>query len=294
MTVAARAVNFGASAAVAVVGLLAHVLTGERLQEAGPAGTGGELRIRRKQRQPTAGTCIDALFLVVEQRATERTLGIAAAENAVLLWRKAAAPLVFAERELRHFDRSNELACLIEYAYLNHWFLLLLSIPNHQALQLFHLRQELHAPPLSAAGKWCIPLRAIEGRDDIRHMLRSRRCTRRSPAQQPQTDRIHQREHPDALHNRPTTAISQRLRPRYGRRLDQSRQRLINGRIEHTQRLLELLERGFWKRRMHGWQSPAAPNEFPCRENQPPALAPIWPNHIAGKQPQRFHDRLPE
>src|SRR5262245_46998838 len=110
MTVAAGAVDLGARTAVAVVGLLTHVLTGDRLKEAGPPGTGVELRIRRKQRQPTAGTCIDAFFLVVEQRATERTLGIAAAENAVLLWRKAAAPLVFAERKLRHFDRSNELA----------------------------------------------------------------------------------------------------------------------------------------------------------------------------------------
>ena len=54
------------------------------------------------------------MLLVIEQRAAERALGAAAAENAKLLGREPLPPLVVAQFQLGRFSRTNELAGLVD------------------------------------------------------------------------------------------------------------------------------------------------------------------------------------
>src|SRR5262245_39360621 len=126
MGATAGAVDLVANHPVALVPLIGHVPRRDWLEKAGPAGAGIELRFRRKEGQPTAGAGIDPQLFVVQQRAAKWPFGAAAAENAELLRRQALAPLLFAEHELGHIQRTHQLASAVENVNHDHCSELLL------------------------------------------------------------------------------------------------------------------------------------------------------------------------
>ena len=73
---AAGAVDLRADHAVTVIHVTRDVLGIDRLIEARPAGARMELVLAGEQRQPADHAAVGALFLVVEQRAAERGLGV--------------------------------------------------------------------------------------------------------------------------------------------------------------------------------------------------------------------------
>ncbi len=93
VAVAAGAQDFDPQHPVAAIGVRRHVLVGHRLEEARPAGARVELRVRGKERQAAADARVDAVPLVVEQRAAERPLGPMRARNLELLGRQLLPPL---------------------------------------------------------------------------------------------------------------------------------------------------------------------------------------------------------
>src|SRR5439155_23970844 len=100
--------------AVAAVNGRDDVLLGHGPEEAGPAGPGVELGVRREQRQPAANTDVDARALVVQQGAAERPLGALAARDLELLRRQLAAPLRVGLDDPGGLDRADELSLAVE------------------------------------------------------------------------------------------------------------------------------------------------------------------------------------
>src|SRR5688572_30190991 len=96
MPTAAGAADLGAKHAVAAVLDVCDVGAVDRLKEAGPAGPGIELRLRREQRKAAQAAGVGSVFLVVEEVTAERRLGSVVQEDAALL-------LVQRLRELHHF-----------------------------------------------------------------------------------------------------------------------------------------------------------------------------------------------
>src|SRR4051794_7975336 len=103
MTVATRAKDLDAAHAVAVIRFVHDVLGSHRFEETRPAGTGIELRVGRKERQPTTNAVIDPrLFMIVKDTA-ERALSAFAARDLILLGGQLLAPLGIG---LHHFGRG--------------------------------------------------------------------------------------------------------------------------------------------------------------------------------------------
>src|ERR1700722_7310684 len=90
---AAPADHFGAPHAVRGVGLGGHRALGDRRREAGPAGPGVELGLRREQLGAAAGTQIIGVLVGVPERAGKCPLGPLAPQDLVLLGRQRRAPL---------------------------------------------------------------------------------------------------------------------------------------------------------------------------------------------------------
>src|SRR4029077_21267056 len=90
-----------------------------RLEKTRPPGAGVELRVRRKQRQAAADAGVDAVLLVVEQRAAERTLGPLRASDLVLLRRQLRAPFGVALLDAGKVDGPGDLAALVKHSYGN-------------------------------------------------------------------------------------------------------------------------------------------------------------------------------
>src|SRR5690606_31044842 len=107
--------------AVRTIFLIDHVLLRHRRKEARPAGAGVELRIAGKQRQPATHAGVNALELVVEQRAAERMLGALVAGDLELLRRKLRPPLVVGLDDLLGLDRPDELSFAIENVDSHGW-----------------------------------------------------------------------------------------------------------------------------------------------------------------------------
>src|SRR5512147_683282 len=98
MPAAARAVVLGARQQQLVVGAKAE-RTGQRLEEAGPAGAAVELHAAREQRQVAGDAFIGASPLLAVEGARERRLGSLLAQNAKLLGRESPAPLVVGQSQ---------------------------------------------------------------------------------------------------------------------------------------------------------------------------------------------------
>ena len=112
VAVAAGAEDLDPPHAVAAVLFGDDVLVGDRLEEARPAGAGIELRVRGEERQTAADAGVDALPLVVEERAAERPLGALAARDLELLAGQQLAPLGVGLLDARQ-SRSARRDCLL-------------------------------------------------------------------------------------------------------------------------------------------------------------------------------------
>eukprot|EP01025_Chloroclados_australasicus_P065450 TRINITY_DN8919_c0_g1_i4.p3 TRINITY_DN8919_c0_g1~~TRINITY_DN8919_c0_g1_i4.p3 ORF type:complete len:359 (+),score=80.99 TRINITY_DN8919_c0_g1_i4:28-1077(+) len=115
VAVAASAEDLGADHAVAGVFLDVDVLVSDGLEEAGPARAAGELGVAGEERELAAGTGVDAVLFVIEQRAAEGGLGAGVAEDLVGLGAQPLLPLGFAELETGHLDRADEAAVGVEH-----------------------------------------------------------------------------------------------------------------------------------------------------------------------------------
>ena len=75
-----------------MIGMLHHIARRDGSKKARPSRSRIKLRLRRKERESTACTAVDARFFVVEQHPAERTLGPLAAQDPKLIGRKLRAP----------------------------------------------------------------------------------------------------------------------------------------------------------------------------------------------------------
>jgi hypothetical protein len=120
MRAATDAFDFDPVHPVTVVGFGQDVFLGDRLEEAGPAGAGIELRLGREQRQIATNAVVDAGFMIVKERAAKGGLGALTARDAKLLGRQLFGP--FGVR-LDYFGSRNQRAgkaVIIEKANLYH------------------------------------------------------------------------------------------------------------------------------------------------------------------------------
>ena len=81
VAIAPNAIDFGATHAVADVGLFGNVAFSNRLKETWPARARVKFRIGREQRQPTAGAGVNALRFVIEQGSAKFRFAVDTREN---------------------------------------------------------------------------------------------------------------------------------------------------------------------------------------------------------------------
>src|SRR5262245_498864 len=112
--IAAGAQNLHPSHPVAPVLFGDDVLAGDRLEEAGPAGAGVELRVRGEEREPAADARVDALPLVVEQRPAEGPLGGLPSGDLELFAREELSPFGVRLFDSCHLNRADEVPGFIE------------------------------------------------------------------------------------------------------------------------------------------------------------------------------------
>jgi len=113
--IAACTQNLDPHHAVAGVAPRRDVFVGDRLEKAGPAGARLELGQRRKQGQPAADARVNAVALVVEQGATEGSLGTMGAGHTELLGGEPGPPLGLCPLDARDLERAHQLPLCVEH-----------------------------------------------------------------------------------------------------------------------------------------------------------------------------------
>ena len=109
VAIAPPALDLDAHHAVAAIRLGRDVFIGDRLEEARPARTRIELRVRCEQRQPAADARVDAGLLVVEQRPAKRPFSALGARDRKLPRRQLRLPLGVGFFNARQFERPGQM-----------------------------------------------------------------------------------------------------------------------------------------------------------------------------------------
>jgi hypothetical protein len=100
--------NLGSEHSVAQVGFRDDVFSGDRLEEARPAGSRIELGIRAKQRESAAHARVEAGLVIVVENSAERTFRSLGSSDFVLLGCQLRAPLLLALDHAWDFERIGQ------------------------------------------------------------------------------------------------------------------------------------------------------------------------------------------
>src|SRR6266446_3348188 len=104
VTAALAAMHFGTGHEKTAVGLRLDCLLNRR-REARPAGAAVEFGVRGKQRLAATGAAVDALAILLVERARSRAFGAVVAQHSTCRRRKLAPPLFFAHRDRKFLGR---------------------------------------------------------------------------------------------------------------------------------------------------------------------------------------------
>src|SRR4029453_17074627 len=108
MRVAHIAQDLGTYHAMTRIAFLAHIRRIDRLEVPGPAATGLELGVRRKQRSAACHATVDAVLIVVPVASGKRALGRLLARDGVFHRRQLCAPLRVGLGDFLHRDSYDE------------------------------------------------------------------------------------------------------------------------------------------------------------------------------------------